>query len=43
MKKEFWNENYGFSPEIYDYIVKKFSKVRVLGFDSISVSSFRKE
>ncbi len=40
-EEKFWNENYGFSPEIYDYIVKKFSKVRVLGFDSISVSSFR--
>lgn len=40
-EEKFWNENYGFSPEIYDYIVKKFPKVRVLGFDSISVSSFK--
>ncbi len=36
----FWNKNPGFSPELYDYLVMKFPKLRVLGFDSISVSSF---
>jgi len=37
--KAFWAENYGFHPEIYDYLVDKFSNIRVIGFDSISISS----
>ena len=37
--KEFWAENYGFHPDIYNYLVDKFPKIRVVGFDSISVSS----
>ncbi len=37
---EFWEKNYGFHPDIYDYLRKCFSSVRVFGFDSISVSSF---
>ena len=37
---KFWKENFGFHPDIYDYIINKFVNVRVLGFDSISVSSF---
>jgi len=37
---DFWKNNYGFHPDIYDYLVENFPKVRVLGFDSISVSSF---
>jgi len=36
----FWQENYGFHPDLYDYIVQKYPSIRVLGFDSISVSSF---
>lgn len=36
----FWSENYGFHPDIYNYLIEKFPKLRVLGFDSISVSSF---
>ena len=37
--KEFWAKNYGFHPDIYDYLINKFPKIRVMGFDSISVSS----
>jgi len=39
--EEFWSQNYGFHPDIYDYLVKNFPNVRVFGFDSISVSSFQ--
>jgi len=39
-KDEFWSHNYGFHPDIYDTLIENFPKVRVLGFDSISVSSF---
>ena len=40
-KKEiFWKENYGFHSDIYSFLIKKFTKIRVFGFDSISVSSF---
>jgi kynurenine formamidase len=39
-KDEFWQQNVGFHPEVYDYLVQNFPKLRVLGFDSISVSSF---
>lgn len=39
-KEIFWEKNYGFHPEIGNYITKNFPKVRVFGFDSISVSSF---
>ncbi len=39
--KEFWESNYGFHPAIYDYLIKQFPNIRVLGFDSISVSSFK--
>ena len=38
--QEFWEENYGFHPDIYDYLVNQFPQIRVIGFDSISVSSF---
>ena len=37
---KFWSDNYGFHPDIYDYLTNKFPTIRVLGFDSISVSSF---
>jgi len=39
--KQFWNENYGFHPNIYSYLVNNFPQIRILGFDSISVSSFQ--
>lgn len=39
-KDQFWSENYGFHPDIYDYLIEHFPYVRVFGFDSISVSSF---
>ena len=39
--KEFWNENYGFHPDIASYLRDKFTDIRVFGFDSISVSSFQ--
>lgn len=37
--ENFWKENYGFHGDIYDLLVDKFPQVRVIGFDSISVSS----
>jgi arylformamidase len=40
-KKQFWNDNYGFHPDIYSYIARRFTKIRVFGFDTISVSSFQ--
>ena len=39
--KEFWESNFGFDPEIAFYLKAFFPKIRVLGFDSISVSSFQ--
>ena len=38
--ENFWKNNYGFHGDIYDILVGKFSSIRVLGFDSVSVSSF---
>lgn len=38
--EEFWSANYGFHPDIYDYLTQNFPNVRIFGFDSISVSSF---
>lgn len=38
-KDTFWKENYGFHPDVYDFLIEKFPTVRVMGFDSISVSS----
>jgi len=35
----FWKENYGFHSDIYDFLIEKFPMIRVIGFDSISVSS----
>ena len=40
-EERFWKENYGFSEKLYEYILDNFPKVRVLGFDSISISSFQ--
>ncbi len=39
-KKSFWETNYGFNPSIAKYLREKFPNIRVIGFDSISVSSF---
>ena len=39
-KEKSWKENYGFHGDIYDFLVDKFPNVRLMGFDSISVSSF---
>lgn len=39
--KEFWESNFGFDPQIATYIKEFFPNIRVLGFDSISVSSFQ--
>ena len=38
--KDFWQTNYGFDPSIAEYLKMEFSNIRVIGFDSISVSSF---
>lgn len=38
---QYWEENYGFHPDIYDVIAKKFPHIRVFGFDTLSVSSFQ--
>jgi kynurenine formamidase len=37
---KFWKENYGFHGDIYDFLIDEFPSIRVIGFDSISVSSF---
>ncbi len=39
--KQYWEENIGLSPAIYDYLVEKMPNVRIIGFDSISVSCFQ--
>ncbi len=39
-EENFWKSNYGFHGDIYDFLIDKFPSVRVIGFDSISVSSF---
>ncbi len=39
-KQEFWESNYGFDPSIANYLHNNFPSIRVMGFDSISVSSF---
>lgn len=39
-ENEFWEKNYGFDPVVAVYLRKEFPNIRVVGFDSISVSSF---
>jgi len=39
-KDIFWEENYGFAPEVANYLRKYFPNIRAIGFDSVSVSSF---
>ena len=38
-EENFWKENYGFHKDIYDFLIDEFPDIRVVGFDSISVSS----
>ncbi|MGG7048316.1 MULTISPECIES: cyclase family protein [unclassified Campylobacter] len=33
--------NYGFSPNLYDFLLSKMPNLKVFGFDTISVSSFK--
>ncbi|EJF06986.1 putative metal-dependent hydrolase [Thiovulum sp. ES] len=40
-EEKFWKENYGFSEKLYDYLISNFPKIRIIGFDSISISSFQ--
>lgn len=37
---EFWKKNYGFDASIAHYLRDNFPNIRVIGFDSVSVSSF---
>jgi len=39
-EKVFWESNYGFDPTLAPYIREQFPNVRIIGFDSVSVSSF---
>ncbi len=39
--QDFWERNYGFHPDVYDFLISKFKALRVFGFDSISVSSIQ--
>ena len=39
-KEEFSSKNFGFHPDIYDYLTENFPNIKIFGFDSISVSSF---
>ncbi len=36
----FWKSNYGFNPSVASYLREVFPRIRIIGFDSISVSSF---
>jgi len=38
--EEFWKSNYGFDPSVAKYLKDSFQNIRIIGFDSISVSSF---
>ena len=40
-KREFWEKNYGFHPDISDYLRENFPNIKIFGFDSISVSSWQ--
>jgi len=39
-KPIYWNKNPGFSPEFAHYLRSNFNRLRAIGFDSISVSSW---
>lgn len=36
----YWKKGYGFSPNLYSYLKKKFPSIRVFGFDLISITSY---
>ena len=38
--EKFWKENHGFHGDVYNYLIVNFPSIRIIGFDSISVSSF---
>jgi kynurenine formamidase len=38
---KYWNDNPGLSPEVADYLRKKFPKLRCIGFDFISITSWK--
>lgn len=38
---KYWNDNPGLSPEVADFLRRNFSKLRCIGFDFISVSSWK--
>lgn len=38
---KYWNDNPGLAPELADYLRSNFSKMRVIGFDFISVTSWK--
>jgi len=40
-EKKYWEYNYGLSEEIAKWIRKKFKKIKLIGLDSISVSSWQ--
>jgi kynurenine formamidase len=44
-EEKYWNDNPGLAPELANYFRKKFKKLRCVGFDFISLTSwkFRKE
>jgi len=37
----FWEQNPGFSPDLYDFFKSTLPTLRIIGFDSISLSSFQ--
>ena len=39
-KEDYWKNNPGFEPFLYEELRERFQKLRILGFDSISISSF---
>ncbi len=39
-EESFWAENYGLDPALYAYLRQHLPNVRIVGFDSISISSF---
>lgn len=40
-EQSFWADNPGFAPELYDYLIAAFPKVRAFGFDAISLSAYQ--
>ncbi|MCF6173877.1 MAG: cyclase, partial [Campylobacteraceae bacterium] len=39
-KEIFWKENFGFHPDVAEFLRENFPNIKVVGFDSVSVSSF---